>query len=85
MYGYICIGFIDFMLKSQSLLDYTHYSITKRVRWKKSIECKISCIFEKTFAFAITCSKGKNQVEKTIFKKEESIEILKILGLSENV
>ena len=22
MYGYFCIGFIDFMLKDQSLLDY---------------------------------------------------------------
>ena len=25
MYGYFCIGFIDFMLKSKSLLDYTHW------------------------------------------------------------
>ena len=24
MYGYVCIGFIDFMLKGQSLLDYTN-------------------------------------------------------------
>ena len=24
MYGYFCIGFIDFMLKGKSLLDYTN-------------------------------------------------------------
>ena len=24
MYGYFCIGFIDFMLKGESLLDYTN-------------------------------------------------------------
>ena len=25
MRGYFCIGFIDFMLKDKSLLDYTHF------------------------------------------------------------
>ena len=25
MYGYVCIGFIDFMLKGKSLLEYTEY------------------------------------------------------------
>ena len=24
MFGYFCIGFIDFMLKGKSLLEYTH-------------------------------------------------------------
>ena len=24
MYGYICIGFIDFMIKGESLLHYSH-------------------------------------------------------------
>ena len=24
MYGYLCIGFIDFMLKGNNLLDYAH-------------------------------------------------------------
>ena len=24
MYGYICIGFIDFMIKGESLLHHTH-------------------------------------------------------------
>ena len=46
MYGYFCIGFIDFMLKGKSLLDYTNlfspndyekndkiiFSITKRMK-----------------------------------------------------
>ena len=27
MHGYFCIGFIDFMLKSRSLLEYIIYSI----------------------------------------------------------
>ena len=25
MYGYLCIGFIDFMVKSKSLLDYANF------------------------------------------------------------
>ena len=39
--------------------------------------------FEKT-VFSIICNKCKNEDEK-IFKEEESIEILKILGLIENI
>ena len=41
-------------------------------------------IFEKTLVLSIMCSKCKNEDEK-IFKEEESIEILKILGLIENI
>ena len=41
MCGYFCTGFIDFMLKGKSLLDYTNntkiFSITKRLRSKKYI------------------------------------------------
>ena len=43
--------------------------------------------FEKpknSLVVSIICSKCKNEDEK-IFKKEESIEILKILGLIENI
>ena len=30
MYGYVCIGFIDFILKGKSLFDYTNlYSANK--------------------------------------------------------
>ena len=39
---------------------------------------------EKTLVLSIICSKCKNEDQK-IFKKEESIEILKILGLINNV
>ena len=41
-------------------------------------------IFEKTLVLSIICSKSKNEDEK-IFKEEESIEILKMLGLMENI
>ena len=48
--------------------------------YKKSKNLKISCIFEKTLALSIICSKCENDNEK-IFKEEEPIDILKILGL----
>ena len=41
---------------------------------------KISCII----VLSITCCKCKNENEK-ILKKEQSIEILKIFGLIENI
>ena len=40
--------------------------------------------FEKTFIFPITFSQCENKVEK-IFKEEESTEILKILGLIQDI
>ena len=45
---------------------------------------KISNILEKTLVLSIICSKCKTEDEK-IFKEEEIIEILKILGLIENI
>ena len=48
--------------------------------YKKSKNLKISYIFEKTLVLSIICSKCENDNEK-IFKEEEPIEILKILGL----
>ena len=45
---------------------------------------KISYIFEKTLVLSINSSKCKNENEK-MFKEEESIEILKILDLIENI
>ena len=45
---------------------------------------KISYLLEKTLVLSIICSKCKNEDEK-LFKEEESIEILKILGLIENI
>ena len=67
------------------------------LRWKNYIalfcgniiHTKISYILEKTLVFSFSfffliCSKCKNENEK-IFKEEESIEVLKILGLIENI
>ena len=35
MGGYFCIGFIDFMLKGQSLLDYTNVFSSNKYEKKK--------------------------------------------------
>ena len=45
---------------------------------------KISCILEKTLVLSIICSKSGSNDEVT-FKEEESIKILKILGLINNI
>ena len=39
---------------------------------------------KKTLVISITCSKCKNGDEK-VFKEDESIEILKIFGLTKNI
>ena len=52
--------------------------------YRKFKDPKILYIFEKTLVLFIICSKCKNEHEK-IFKEEKSIEILKILGLIENI
>ena len=51
---------------------------------RKFEKLKISYIFEKTLVLSITCSKCKIE-DETVFKEEESIEILKILGLIKNI
>ena len=53
-------------------------------KYRKFEKPKISYLLEKTLVLSIICSKCKNEDEK-IFKEEESIEILKILGLIENI
>ena len=45
---------------------------------------KISYLLEKTLVLSIICSKYKNEDEK-LFKKEESIEMLNIFGLIEDI
>ena len=71
------------------------FSITKKVKMKKLYwvicckygkfeKLKIWFISEETLVLSIICSKCKNDVKK-IFKEGESIEILKILGLIENI
>ena len=63
-------------------------------KYKKFKNPKISYIFEKAlvsakkkvkkYLFLIICSKCKKEGEK-IFRAEEAIEILKIIGLIENI
>ena len=53
-------------------------------RYRKFETPKISYLLEKTLVLSIICSKCKNEDEK-IFKEEDSIEIIKILGLINNI
>ena len=53
-------------------------------KYRKFEKLQMSYLLEKTLVLSIICSKCKNEDEK-IFKEEESIEILKILGLIENI
>ena len=53
-------------------------------RYRKFEKPKISYLLEKTLVLSIICSKCKNEDEK-IFKEEDSIEIIKILGLINNI
>ena len=69
------------------------FSITKKMKILYCVNCgkyrkfeklQMSYLLEKTLVLSIICSKCKNEDEK-IFKEEESIEILKILGLIEKI
>ena len=53
-------------------------------KYRKFEKPKISYLLEKTLVLSIFCSKCKNEDEK-IFKEVGSIEILKIIGLIENI
>ena len=53
-------------------------------KYRKSEKPKILYILEKTLVFSIIGSKCKNEDEK-IFKEEELVETLKIVGLIENI
>ena len=52
--------------------------------FRKFEKPKISYLLEKTLVLSVICIKCKNEDEKS-FKEEESIEILKIIGLIENI
>ena len=52
-------------------------------KYRKSKKTKI-CIFKKTLSLSIVYSKCGREFKK-IFKEEESIKILKILGLINNI
>ena len=53
-------------------------------KYRKFEKSKVSCFLEKTLVLSIICSKCKNR-DENIFKEEDSIAILKILGLTENI
>ena len=53
-------------------------------KYKKFEKPKILSFLEIIIALSIMCSKFKNKEEK-LFKEEESIEILKVLGSIENI
>ena len=57
------------------------FAINIEIFFKKT---KISYIFKKALSLFIVCSKCGHEYEK-IFKGEETIEILKILGLINNI
>ena len=53
-------------------------------KYEKSKKSKISYIFQKTLSLSIVYSKCGHEYKK-IFKDEESVEVLKILGLINNI
>ena len=53
-------------------------------KYRKFEKPKISYVLERVLFLSIICSKCKNEDEK-IFKEEDSIQILKILGLIKNI
>ena len=53
-------------------------------KYRRFEKPKISYLLEKPVVLSIICSKCKNEDEK-LFQGEESIQILKILGLTENI
>ena len=53
-------------------------------KYRKFGKPKILYLLEETLVFSIICSKCKNEEEK-LFKEEKSIEIIKIVGLIENM
>ena len=53
-------------------------------KYRKFEKSKISYFLEKALVLSVICSKCKNEDGK-ILKEKESFEILKILGLIENI
>ena len=53
-------------------------------QYKKIDKRKLSYLLEKKLVLSISCSQCKKE-DKNLFKEEEYIEILKILGLIENI
>ena len=53
-------------------------------QYKKIDKPKLSYLLEKKLVLSISCSQCKKE-DKNLFKEEEYIEILQILGLIENI
>ena len=53
-------------------------------KYRNLEKTNISYLLENALVLSIICSKCKNEDEK-IFKEEDSIEILKLLGFIENI
>ena len=53
-------------------------------KYRKFEKSQISYLLETTLVLSIICNKRKNEDERS-FKEEKPIEILKILGLVENI
>ena len=53
-------------------------------KYRKFGKPKTSYVLEEALLFPINCSKCKNE-DKKLFKKEESTEILEILGLIQSI
>ena len=53
-------------------------------KYREFEKSKISYLLEKTLVLSVICSKCKNEDAK-LFKEGESIEVLKIFGLIENI
>ena len=53
-------------------------------KYRKFKKTKMSYIFEKALVISVICSKCDNEA-KNRFEEEESIEMLKILGLIQNI
>ena len=109
MCGYFYIGFIDFMLKGKSLLDYTNLFSPNECKnndktilkyFQQNLN-KLKCIamfetsiknlkilniknLKKTLSLSIVCSSCGYECGR-IFKGEASTEILKIIGLINNI
>ena len=60
------------------------FCYVNRSKYRKLGKPEISYILEKTLVLSTICSTCKNKNEKT-FREEESIEIIKILDLINNV
>ena len=82
MCGYFCIGFINFLSKGKSLLEYKKLE-RKNIEKKYCVTCGKYRKFEKP-KISYHLEECKDKDEK-LFKEEESIEILKILGLIGNI